>query len=465
MRIVLILCLSLLLSACATMPPETVAGKTCNFRVKELVVDDPRPRFRPEDAAAASPSIRRNPASPIPGPTLVLSGGSQHGAFGAGFLKRWAELSPGGALPKFHVVTGISTGAILSTWAFIGEPNTISDEYMIKHEKQLLNVYSQPSKSGTIGIGAALTLIRKNSLADLGPLRKRLQTVIDLPTLKKVYERPGRLMIAAVEVDTGNAVLFDMKDMAGRAVRNVERSDRYNLYRDCYVAAIMASSSVPLGARPVFIDNRMYIDGGARFGVFVQDFSRVRFDDADDDAPSVPAPAIDRSPTDPRPKAPALYILINGTQWASPDCGKADPALCKPDPVKPDPVHNIPGRHKKWDIASLAFRSNDILINQVYRFSAAHVQSQYKQAYPSADFIQRFHFARIHRGDIAGPEAFVFEGKSCSQWHDVDKEKLKPFEFYPSYMRCLQAYGANQAEELKWFETDSPSNFEAVTAF
>jgi Patatin-like phospholipase len=50
---------------------------------------------------------------------LEMSGGDAKGAFGAGVLIGWGE---SGTRPKFDVVTGISAGALLSTWAFLGEP-------------------------------------------------------------------------------------------------------------------------------------------------------------------------------------------------------------------------------------------------------------------------------------------------------------------------------------------------------
>jgi hypothetical protein len=50
---------------------------------------------------------------------LELSGGGQYGAFGAGFLNGWSET---GTRPQFDLVTGISTGALLATHAFLGTP-------------------------------------------------------------------------------------------------------------------------------------------------------------------------------------------------------------------------------------------------------------------------------------------------------------------------------------------------------
>src|SRR5438128_1227186 len=50
---------------------------------------------------------------------LILSGGDQDGAFGSGILHGWRR-APGGR-PVFDVVTGVSTGALMATFAFLGE--------------------------------------------------------------------------------------------------------------------------------------------------------------------------------------------------------------------------------------------------------------------------------------------------------------------------------------------------------
>jgi hypothetical protein len=48
---------------------------------------------------------------------LEISGGGQNGAFGAGFLNGWRE---SGTRPQCDIVTGVSTGALLATHAFLG---------------------------------------------------------------------------------------------------------------------------------------------------------------------------------------------------------------------------------------------------------------------------------------------------------------------------------------------------------
>src|SRR6185295_11054511 len=48
---------------------------------------------------------------------LAISGGGSDGAFGSGLLNGWSST---GRRPKFKVVTGVSTGALIAPFAFLG---------------------------------------------------------------------------------------------------------------------------------------------------------------------------------------------------------------------------------------------------------------------------------------------------------------------------------------------------------
>ena len=48
---------------------------------------------------------------------LLLSGGGANGAFGAGLLNGWTKT---GTRPVFKIVTGVSTGALMAPFAFLG---------------------------------------------------------------------------------------------------------------------------------------------------------------------------------------------------------------------------------------------------------------------------------------------------------------------------------------------------------
>ena len=59
----------------------------------------------------------KHPAGARPYNFLALSGGGMYGSFGVGVLNGWTET---GTRPEFDVVTGISTGALIATYAFLG---------------------------------------------------------------------------------------------------------------------------------------------------------------------------------------------------------------------------------------------------------------------------------------------------------------------------------------------------------
>ena len=56
---------------------------------------------------------------------LVLSGGGDYGAFGAAFLRSWKERTGENAMPEFDVVSGVSTGALIAPFAFLGSPDDL----------------------------------------------------------------------------------------------------------------------------------------------------------------------------------------------------------------------------------------------------------------------------------------------------------------------------------------------------
>ena len=77
------------------------------------------------DAAASDERERetlivqgKNPAKLPPAAFLAISGGGDAGAFGAGILVGWTAT---GTRPQFKVVTGVSAGALIAPFAFLGD--------------------------------------------------------------------------------------------------------------------------------------------------------------------------------------------------------------------------------------------------------------------------------------------------------------------------------------------------------
>jgi predicted acylesterase/phospholipase RssA len=483
MRLLLVLGLALSLSACAIKPIHHTA--TCNFT--RFVIDVPMPAAdggaafmvgaarvskQSEDVLldalkGASPAPARThaltragldaraPAAMTAdrlytGPSMLfLSGGSQHGAFGAGFLKGWKERETN--LPHFSVVTGISTGAILATFAFVNAPEAMAKAYSIQRESELLEPLVS-MRNGEPTLKGYLDLLKKGAIADLGPLRGTLGNALTDDILIAVSQgaREGRILrVGVVNVDTGEAVSLDLGEMAVRWAAAAEKSrssdaeSRREGLQDmatakaCYVEAIIASSSAPLAARPVFIDERMYIDGGVRFGAFSNELEKVA------ELASRPENQILG-----RPLTPTIYLLVNGDQHLPSRCGRRSEADCDPprdaaNKSKPlgDPAESQPvGPHKNWEFQKMALRSEQILANQIYRFSADSI------AYIAHRRGMPLHYAQISADK--GKHIFQLEdavlgsGKmTCDQAFEADRTLASPVQFYPRYMHCLVDYG------------------------
>lgn len=200
-------------------------------------------------------SLSRNHESQF----LVLSGGGQWGAFGAGFLKGWSEKGTSDfARPdRFDVVTGVSTGSLQATFAFLGKP----------HDAGLIEAYSITSERQLLKRHGPMFFIRHASMADIAPLdgyvRARLRPLLDAVAAP---ENAGRkLFVGIVDALDGRMYAIDMTRIA-QELRGREREN-------CYVGALLASSAVPIVFRQVRISGRPYLDGGVRQSVFVTGFA------------------------------------------------------------------------------------------------------------------------------------------------------------------------------------------------
>ena len=146
-----------------------------------------------------------------PGPTarcatahLALSGGGANGAFGAGFLNGW---SSNGTRPVFKIVTGVSTGALMAPFAFIGPD----------YDLALQQFYTTTSTrdifllSSTFGL--LWQLMAGEALADTRPLQAMIAHHVDAELLRRVadaHQRGRRLYIGTTNLDAPRFVVWNM---------------------------------------------------------------------------------------------------------------------------------------------------------------------------------------------------------------------------------------------------------------
>lgn len=208
-------------------------------------------RHAPEIMAKLKPAIDAGVTPTLD--FLALSGGGQWGAFGAGVLKAWSE---SGGRPQFQGVSGISTGAIIAPFAFLGpeEDDTLKEIYSTYRTEQLVE--------STIISG----ILSGTSLADTAPLAKVIAKYVTLELLERIAaeHRKGRLLfIGTTNLDAGRPVIWDIGAIAASG-----KPGALQLVRDL----IRASASIPVAFPPIFVEvetpdgrvfDEMHVDGGA----------------------------------------------------------------------------------------------------------------------------------------------------------------------------------------------------------
>jgi predicted patatin/cPLA2 family phospholipase len=188
---------------------------------------------------------------------LALSGGGSAGAFGAGLLNGWTAK---GDRPKFKVVTGVSTGALLSTFAFLGPD----------YDDEMKEAYTTIDASHIFIARSLLRLIWSESATDNKPFRDMIAKYVTEDVLDKVaeeYRKGRRIFIMSTDLDRELPVVWDLG-----AIASSNSPRRLDLYRQ----VVLASASIPAVFPPVLIDveingkkyDELHVDGG----VFAQSF-------------------------------------------------------------------------------------------------------------------------------------------------------------------------------------------------
>jgi predicted acylesterase/phospholipase RssA len=164
---------------------------------------------------------------------LALSGGGADGAFGAGAL---VGLTRSALRPQFSVVTGVSTGALIAPYAFLG-----SD-----WDDELVEVYTS-GRAGHLLHSRGLGALFGSSVYSGTPLKQLVDRYATDTLIQAVAREAstGRLLlVATTDVSTGEPVIWDLGSIAmngGVAART--------LFRD----VLVASASVPGLFPPVVI--------------------------------------------------------------------------------------------------------------------------------------------------------------------------------------------------------------------
>ena len=177
---------------------------------------------------------------------LIISGGGDWGAFGAGVLKGWGRVKGDLARPQFDVVTGVSTGALIAPFAFLGDEASID---------RVIELYRNPQKDTAVSRGLLFFLPDNPSLYVLPGLERELRDTMQRAMLERIVaegEKGRVLLVNTTNVDLGDNRVWDLVAEARRALAGDE--DRLR-------RVLLASAGIPAVFPARGIDEYLHVDG------------------------------------------------------------------------------------------------------------------------------------------------------------------------------------------------------------
>lgn len=274
-RFCLLAAISLAVASCAgsgithqPLPEDLVEdASVLNFETARTWAD----AFSPGYSATLKTREKQIRASGLAGGDaniLVLSGGGQNGAFGAGYLNGWTKR---GDRPQFEIVTGVSTGALIAPLAFLGP----------KYDADLERFYTTHSTRDIIKPNYIAGLLSGAAVTDSKPLASLIAEFITPEFLAEVareHRRGRRLALITTNIEAQRPVIWDMGQIAEAGT-----AESLDLFRK----VVLASASIPGAFPPVQIDvvadgqtySELHVDGATTTNLFLAPLNLTVFND------------------------------------------------------------------------------------------------------------------------------------------------------------------------------------------
>jgi hypothetical protein len=218
----------------------------------KIVIDGLAAQF-----AAATPIPAAGPQRPLN--ILALSAGGKYAAYAAGVLNGWTAH---GTRPEFDIVTGVSSGAIVSLFAYLGP----------QYDEKLKCFFTQFDQADLFRFRPVRNLILHGSMAYPTGLKRIIEEEIDEATLAEIaaaHHAGRRLYLATLNVHTKMPVFWDVGGIASSG-----RPDALDLVRKVMLAATAVPGLLPAVEFDIVVDGvhykELHSDGGPVTQTFVK---------------------------------------------------------------------------------------------------------------------------------------------------------------------------------------------------
>jgi hypothetical protein len=189
---------------------------------------------------------------------LAISGGGDNGAFTAGFLNGWTKA---GTRPQFKLVTGVSTGALIAPFAFLGPA----------YDATLKSIYTNVSRRDIATDRSFYSIFLQDAMADTTPLWQLLKVKVtqDMVDAIGVEYTKGRLLfLSTTNLDARRPVVWNVTKIAASGQPGA---------LDLIQKIMLASASIPGAFPPVMFKveangqtfEEMHVDGSTSAQVFL----------------------------------------------------------------------------------------------------------------------------------------------------------------------------------------------------
>jgi hypothetical protein len=274
-RFVTWLLLTVALAAAACSPPERLSSVPRADTARALPLGIPNARFFADGdispiiqegfrsvqrEMAALKAEGKNPtrANLPTAYYLAVSGGGDNGAFGAGIMNGWTEA---GTRPEFRMVTGVSTGALIAPFAFLGP----------QYDQALREVYTSMTPERVFRVRGLSAALFNDAMADTSPLADVIAKYADaqmFAAIAREYNEGRLLLIGTTDLDAQRPVIWNIGALAASG-----KPGALQLFHQI----LRASAAIPGLFQPVMIDveldgkkyQEMHVDGGTIAQLFL----------------------------------------------------------------------------------------------------------------------------------------------------------------------------------------------------